>query len=84
MGVTFLLHIFFDSYSANRKNINVTTLKIYAIISKETIFNSSVHTIYNTLVWLWVKKKLYGNRIVKKLYGNDLPKISKKCAENES
>ena len=30
------------------------------------------------------KKKLYGNRIVKKLYGNDLPKINKKCAENES
>ena len=27
-----LLHIFFDSYSANIKNINVTTLKINVII----------------------------------------------------
>ena len=33
-GVTLtdLLHIFFDSYSANTQNINVTTLKINLII----------------------------------------------------
>ena len=38
-GVTFanLLHIFFDSYSANTQNINVTTLKINIII-KNTLF----------------------------------------------
>ena len=41
-GVTLanLLHIFFDSYSANTHNINVTTLKINVIIQKPTIFNS--------------------------------------------
>ena len=40
MGVILsnLLHIVFDSYSANTKNINVTTLKTNAII----LFTSQV------------------------------------------
>ena len=49
-------HIFFDSFSANRENIVVTTLKINLIILKHIIFSSSARAIHNTLFWLRVKK----------------------------
>ena len=45
-----VLHIFFDSYSANTKNINVTTLKI------NVMFFKLLGTIHNILFWLRVKK----------------------------
>ena len=43
-GVTLsnLLHIFFQSYSANTKNINVATLKI-KVIYKSTVFLAPQH-----------------------------------------
>ena len=109
-GVTLsnLLHIFFDSYSANTKNINLTTLKVSAIIQKHTIFSisanispkencpltliltpidrqsSSVANVrvpqFTTHYFDFKSKKLYWNRC----RSNDLPKINRKCAENES
>ena len=44
------LHISFDSYSVNTKNINVTTLKIYVSIQNYTTFSyPAPDTSHNTL-----------------------------------
>ena len=80
-GITLahLLHIFFNAYSANTHNINVTTLKINVIIKKHTIFSYS-HIQFTTHFFDFKSKKLYGKR----WRSNDPSKINRKCAENES
>ena len=63
MTLSNLLHIFFDSYSANAKKYQYNHLKNKRnhIKKHNAILTSSAHTVHNTLFWLQVKK-ICGNK----------------------
>ena len=72
VGVTLanLLHIFFDSFSANTQNINVTTLKTN-VIYKSTLLIATQHIQLTTHFFDFESKKFYENRC----RSNDPPEI---------
>ena len=80
-GVTLanLLHIFFDSYSTNTQNTNVTTLKIN-VTYKSTLFLATQYIQLITHYFDFESKKLCGNMC----RSNEPPKINWKWAQNES